>query len=51
MNKTLSICISALMASLSPSAFSQTAPLPQGLEWLSNNNEPLFASEDAIRGG
>ncbi|WP_390905084.1 extracellular solute-binding protein [Vibrio fortis] len=51
MNKTLSICISALMASLSPSAFSQTATLPQGLEWLSNNNEPLFASEDAIRGG
>nr|WP_261904153.1 extracellular solute-binding protein [Vibrio fortis] len=39
------------MASLSPSAFSQTATLPQGLEWLSNNNEPLFASEDAIRGG
>ncbi|MEF1281346.1 ABC transporter substrate-binding protein, partial [Vibrio fortis] len=51
MNRTLSICISALMAGLSTSAFSQTTALPQGVEWLSNNNEPLFASQDAIRGG
>ncbi|WP_261883159.1 extracellular solute-binding protein [Vibrio pelagius] len=39
------------MAALSTSALSQTTSLPQGLEWLSNNNEPLFASQDAIRGG
>lgn len=51
MNRTLSICISALMVGLSTSAFSQTTALPQGVEWLSNNNEPLFASQDAIRGG
>ncbi len=51
MNRTVSICISTLMAALSTSALSQTTSLPQGLEWLSNNNEPLFASQDAIRGG
>ncbi|XNJ81509.1 extracellular solute-binding protein [Vibrio cyclitrophicus] len=51
MNKTLSICILVLMAGLPASAFPQTTSLPQGLEWLSNNNEPLFASQDAIRGG
>ena len=27
------------------------AELPADIEWTSNNNEPLFASEEAVRGG
>lgn len=49
MNRTLLIYIAALLSGAS--AFSQAAELPQNLKWLSNNNEPLFASEKAVRGG
>jgi len=49
MNRTLSIYIAALLSGTS--AFSQAAELPQNLQWLSNNNEPLFASAEAVRGG
>lgn len=49
MNRTLLIYIAALLSGTP--AFSQAAELPQNLKWLSNNSEPLFASEKAVRGG
>ena len=29
----------------------QAGQLPNDIEWVSNNNEPLFASDEALRGG
>jgi len=28
-----------------------TQPLPKGIEWLTNDSDPLFASPDAVKGG
>ncbi|WP_373958509.1 extracellular solute-binding protein [Vibrio gigantis] len=49
MNRTLSIYIAALLSGTS--ALVHASTLPQNLEWLSNNSEPLFASQEAVRGG
>ncbi|MGF1799584.1 extracellular solute-binding protein [Vibrio gigantis] len=49
MNRTLSIYIAALLSGTS--ALVHASTLPQSLEWLSNNSEPLFASQEAVRGG
>ena len=49
MNRTLSIYIAALLSGTSGLVHAST--LPQNLEWLSNNSEPLFASQEAVRGG
>ena len=29
----------------------ESVPLPDGLEWLTNDEDPVFASPDAKRGG
>ena len=29
----------------------ESKPLPEGLEWVTNDEDPIFASPDAIRGG
>ncbi|WP_423839650.1 extracellular solute-binding protein [Vibrio mytili] len=49
MTKTLPF--SVLAALVSASFNLSAAELPADIEWISNNNEPLFASEEAVRGG
>ncbi|MFD2176265.1 extracellular solute-binding protein [Veronia pacifica] len=49
MKKLLSLSIAAALSSASFAGFAAT--LPADLKWISNNDEPLFASEEAKRGG
>ncbi|MDF4897555.1 ABC transporter substrate-binding protein, partial [Vibrio parahaemolyticus] len=42
----------SVLATLTAASFQlSAAELPADIEWISNNNEPLFASEEAVRGG
>ncbi len=42
----------SVLAALTAVSFQlHAAELPADIEWVSNNNEPLFASEEAVYGG
>ena len=42
----------SVLAILTATSFQlSAAELPADIEWTSNNNEPLFASEEAVHGG
>ncbi len=49
MDKSIKLAVLSVFMGLSCVATAST--LPENLEWISNMNEPLFASEQAKRGG
>lgn len=49
MNKFTTLSAIAALSGMSLTAFAQS--LPSDIKWISNNDEPLFASSDAVRGG
>ncbi|MGB1322076.1 MAG: ABC transporter substrate-binding protein, partial [Vibrio gallaecicus] len=49
MKNKVALSVIAVLSSMS--LYSNADVLPQEVTWLSNNSEPVFASEEAKRGG
>lgn len=51
-NKLILILMAALIGGIGlQSALAQTAKLPDDIQWLTNESDPVFASPDAVKGG
>lgn len=51
-NKLMVILMAALICGIGlQSALAQTKKLPDSIEWLTNEDDPVFASPDAVKGG